>query len=53
MESGYAYPERSGNKLAATCENVKAETCVRTKNDTMVLPEVSKVIVSRQRAVSR
>ena len=42
MESGYAYPERSENKLAATCENVKAETGVRIKNDIMVFSEVSR-----------
>ena len=47
MESGYTYPERSGNKLAATCENVKAETDVRTKNDIMVLSEVSRSHIRR------
>lgn len=28
MESGYAYPERSGDNLAAVWENAKAETDV-------------------------
>jgi hypothetical protein len=31
MESGYAYPERSEDNLAAVCENTKAETDVRIK----------------------
>lgn len=42
MESGYAYPERSEDNLAETCENVKAETDVRTKNNIMVFSEVSR-----------
>lgn len=42
MESGYIYPERSGNNPAETCENVKAETDVRTNNNIMVSPEVSR-----------
>ena len=42
MESGYTYPERSGNNLAAARANVKAETGVRTKNNIMVLSEVSR-----------
>lgn len=42
MESGYAYPERSGNNLARSCGNGQAETGVRSKNNIMVLPEVSR-----------
>jgi len=33
MESGYAYPERSGDNAAEACEKAKAQTDVRTKND--------------------
>jgi hypothetical protein len=42
MESGYAYPERSADNPAETCENVEAETGVRTKNNIMALAEVSR-----------
>jgi hypothetical protein len=42
-ESEYSYPERSDNKLAMACANVKAATGVRTQfNDTLVLSEVSR-----------
>ncbi len=42
MESGYAYPERSADNLAETCENVEAETGVRIKNNIMASAEVSR-----------
>ncbi len=42
MESGYAYPERSADNPAETCENVEAETGVRIKNNIMASPEVSR-----------
>ena len=42
MESGYAYPERSGDKLAEIWENIKAGTDVRLKNNIMVSTEVSR-----------
>jgi hypothetical protein len=42
MESGYAYPERSEDNLAAVCENAKAETDVRTNNNIRVSSEVSR-----------
>ena len=43
MESGYAYPERSADNPAETCENVEAEKRgVRTKNNIMVSAEVSR-----------
>ncbi len=42
MESGYAYPERSADNPAKTCENVEAETGVRTKNNIMAFAEVSR-----------
>jgi hypothetical protein len=42
MESGYAYPERFGDKLAEIWENIEAETGVRIKNNIMVSPEVSR-----------
>ena len=42
MESGYAYPERYGDKLAEIWENIEAETGVRIKNNIMVSPEVSR-----------
>jgi len=32
MESGYTYPGRSEDNLAAVCENTKAETGVGIKN---------------------
>mgnify|MGYP001551012798 FL=1 len=42
MESGYAYPERSADNPAETCENVDAERGVRTKNNITVSAEVSR-----------
>lgn len=42
MESGYAYPERSVGNPAETCENVEAETSVRTNNNIMAPAEVSR-----------
>ena len=33
MESGYTYPERSEDNLAAAGENAKAETHVSTNNN--------------------
>jgi len=42
MKSGYAYPERSEDNLAEVCENTKAETGVRIKNNITVSSEVSR-----------
>ena len=42
MESGYVYPERSEDNLAAIWGNVKAETVVRSKNNNMASSEVSR-----------
>jgi len=42
MESGYAYPERSGNNLAEAGAKAEAKTDVRTKNNIMVFSEVSR-----------
>ena len=42
MESGYAYPERSADNPAETCENVEAETDVRIKNNITAPAEVSR-----------
>lgn len=42
MESGYTYPGRSEDNLAEVCENAKAGTDVRTKNNIRVSSEVSR-----------
>jgi hypothetical protein len=53
MESGYAYPERSGDNPAAVCENAKAETDVRINNDRWNHQKSAEVIVGRKRAIER
>ena len=42
MESGYAYPERSGDNVAEAWENAKAKNRCQNKEWHMVSPEVSR-----------
>jgi hypothetical protein len=42
MESGYTYPERSDDNLVQAWVNAEAKTGVSTKNNIMVLSEVSR-----------
>ena len=41
-ESGYTYPERSGTNLTEVRASAEVETIVRTKNNILVVSEVSR-----------
>ena len=41
-ESGYTYPERSGTNLTEVRASAEVETIVRTKNNILIVSEVSR-----------